>query len=856
MLSGVRSNVKNPEFCRPLTTDQNPHGFTHPPHRPSTTLQRPSTNAADQVPPRIPSVHHVARPREEDEDEDTTLEAGVTYLGASGKARPPAKNTAGLSTVADSLNRSPEGSDEFVSLARWERSPIGNPQSPTLESFYNLCEWTRSFAQLYNGQIQDIPPPVIHPDSIIDMLSREREHLVLSWKLLHSPRPRARSYSLWQHIMLWALQHDVDKALIFLDATISEPEGSIPARRYAVEDTFKYIISFYSQRKSADPNTWTKLRSLFCSFIAQSQRPLGHISPMSQKIIYYLLQHSDDTQTQGLYETLSNLKIDLLPNTLAHFMDAFARIGRPDLAMDALRKTVASPHPFILPVVQSSCITLLRTRFDAVEWYRIQSHLATEIIELGIRPEIEMLNAMILNAVEASDYHTAQAIFETARTHGLRRDTITYSTLLKIAFLNLDEGLVERIMYTAEEDWALPRNNRLVSCLVATLMRIGRSKFASTVPSGSGYKAMLRVYERYCDIGPLQELGIYIQSNHVVETAGEISAPSSQLVSIMIMGYIFLSSRLQDVVNLYHRYERHIAKNHHIIAPTAATDHVANAFLLFLGRHKSTYTMSLAILRNMLESPVSVVAKPTVQSWSIIIDSFYRNRQPTAARQIIAMMRENGVEPNKTTWDHIISGHAGMQDALAAAKALREMEKAHFEVDSYTLKAATLVKDRTQLLDALRRTAVLDDDVDITEQESAPLTAYESSTIDAIEHRDGLVMWQTPLRPPVQQAVSPAEVIHERGQDAKGERSTKGGSQNCVDKPGHAVYDDRDFLGPHDKPFSNPGSLEPVYPVRPKVDDKSIDGSGARETPADPTILLAPALWRSKAGLQTPFLSS
>ncbi|KAI4201831.1 MAG: hypothetical protein LQ350_003031 [Teloschistes chrysophthalmus] len=646
--------------------------------------------------------------------------------------------------------------------------------------------------------------------------------------------------------MLWALQHDLDKALIFLDATISEREGSIPARRYAVEDTFKYIISFYSQRKSADPNTWTKLRSLFSSFIAQSQRP-----PMSQKIIYHLLQHSDSAQTQGLYETLSNLKIDLLPNTLAHFMDAFARIGRPDLAMDVLRKTVASPHPFILPVVQSSCITLLRTRFDAVEWYRIQCQLATEIIELGIRPEIEMLNAMILNAVEASDYHTAQAIFETARTHGLRRDTITYSTLLKIAFLNLDEGLVERIMYTAEEAGALPRNNRLVSCLVATLMRIGRSKDASVVPSGSGYKAMLRVYERYCDIGPLQELGIYINSNHGVETAAEISPPSSQLVSIMIMGYIFLSSRLQDVVNLYHRYERHIAKEHHIIASTAATDHVANAFLLFLGRHKSTYTMSLAILRNMLESPASV--GPTVQSWSIIIDSFYRNRQPTAARRIVDMMRENGVEPNKVTWDHIISGHAGMQDALAAAEALREMEKAHFEVDSYTLKAATLLKDRTQLLEALRRTPAPDDDVEIAEQEPVPLTAYESSTGDGIEHRDGLVMWKPPLRSPVQKAISPAEVTHEGGQDAKGEKPTKGGSQNRDDKLGHVAYDDRDFLGPHDKPFNNPGSLEPVYPVRPKVDNNSIDGSGARKPPADPTILLAPAFQRSKSELQGPF---
>ncbi|KAL8665463.1 MAG: hypothetical protein Q9202_002168 [Teloschistes flavicans] len=811
-----QSLYTSPEFRRLLTTDQNSHGFIDARTRPSTALRQPSKDAEYKGAQPLPSVHDVARYHEEEGPSDcTALEAGDTEIGVPWEADPRATNIVGPSTVIDALNMSREESDAFVSLARWERSPVRYP----LDSFYKLWDWTRGFAQLYNGRIEGISQQVLHPESIANMLSGDREHLILSWKHLQSLFVRPQILFLWQDTMLWALEHDIDKALIFLDATITEPEQSITASRYAVEDAFKYIVSFYARQGSADSNTWTKLHSLFnsfatqctmlhslCedftredtrhpllkSFIAQSTHPIGLISPMSQKIIHLLLQHSDDAQTQDLYKTLSDSKTQLLPYTLTHFMDAFSRMGRADLAMDALEKIVASPYRYIRTLLEASCITLLRTRFDAVEWYRVQSRLATDIIELGIRPGMPMLNAMILNAFEASDYHTAQAIFEAAKIHGLRRNTITHSTLLKFAFRNLDESLVERIMYTAEEDGALPRNNRLVSCLVATLLQIGRSKSSRIGSSERAYKAMLRVYERYCEPGPLQELGIYIKSNDVVETTGEISPPSSQLVSTMIMGYIFLFGQLQDVVDLYHRWERHVANNHDIIAPTAATEYVANSFLICLGRHRSTFAMSLAILRNMLEPSISAVAKPNVYSWSIIADSFFRNRQPAAARRIIDMMRENGISPNQVTWHHIIAGHAGMQDASAAVEALREMEMAHFEVDSYTLKALMLVKDREQLLEALRRTSATVDDMENGEQDDAILTTYELSPGDDIGNRDG----------PVTSPIPP--------------QMTKDGDKNFLNELGYAAYadDDRDFFGPHEKHFDNPESLKAVYPVR------------------------------------------
>ncbi|KAL8701740.1 MAG: hypothetical protein Q9201_004743 [Fulgogasparrea decipioides] len=658
-------------------------------------------------------------------------------IGAEASVRQPVWTTSRRQAILGRLNRCESDGARLVSLASWKRSDKNGKEQKALEEISSLLwRWTRCFAQIYNGRTEDIPPPIIPASSISSMLSEDREGLLQSWEQLFVQlRPRLRPL-LWQDVMLWALENDIDKAFTFLDATISEP--LIMAPRYAVEDALLYVISAYSQSQTAEQSIWNKLHRLVRSYVAESMLSDGRISSMPQKVVYLLLQHSDDVRVQALYETLFTFRSHLLPYTLTHFMDRFTQMGRPDLAMDALRSIKASPHDVHYQVVRFSCTILLRKRFDAAEWYRIQSQLATEILELGIRPNMAMLNALILNAVEAHDYQTAQAIFETARLHGIRRDTITYSILLKGAYQNLDESLVETIMQTAEADGALPRNNQLVSCLVATILKISQNKDPGVVSRASRYRAMCRVYARYCDTQPLRELGIYVDSDESIDTVGSISQPSPQLLSIMILGYISLFGRHEDIQDLYHRYQDHIAQDHHLIASTAATDHLANAFLLRLGRNKSTFMMSSLVLRNMLEPPASSavkIARPTVQTWSIVAHSYFSNGQRAAGERIIQMMQEKGLRLNKVTWNTIIAGYARMQDAFAAVDAMRDMENARFPVDSYTLKALSQIKDRGRLLDALRKSATTDDENQADEQvvEDYTPVIYDVSPKDAFE---------------------------------------------------------------------------------------------------------------------------
>ncbi|KAL8674474.1 MAG: hypothetical protein Q9168_001139 [Polycauliona sp. 1 TL-2023] len=556
--------------------------------------------------------------------------------------------------------------------------------------------------------------------------------------------------------MLWALQYRIDEALILLDITLSNV--AIPARRHAVEDSLKHIISVSLRGRNPDPKAKNDLHRLLCIFAKASTLPDCGIYSVSQKIVHLVLRHSDNHQVRVLYEVLLNARLNVHSHSLTHFMDSFTRMGRPDMAMQVLRKIAASGADMSFETVQFSCMTLLRTRFDEIEWYKVQSQQVTEMLELGIRPSIPMMNAMILNAVEAGDYQTAQAMFETAKIHGIRRDTTTYSILLKGAVQNLDDSLVEKIMHVAEEDGALPRNNELVFSLILTLLQIARFNDTTILTSAHRYRAILRIYTKYCNTLPLQELGICVDTDEKPNRAETVFEPSPKLLSIMIVSYIRLIRRSDLVQALYYRHQKLVEKGHKLIAPTAETEHLANAFLFSLGRHAATFKICPVILRNMMEpSAITTVtiAQPTVRTWSIAARCYFFHGQRAAGEKVVEMMRARGISPDLVTWNTIISGYASLQDASGVVNSMKGMETAGFEPNSFTLKGLARIKDRNQLLDALRRVAANDDNG----QSQVPTSHHAMPNAHSASHHEGTQSIQTRATTANKQATNNQELI-------------------------------------------------------------------------------------------------
>ncbi|KAI4289634.1 MAG: hypothetical protein L6R35_001094 [Caloplaca aegaea] len=616
---------------------------------------------------------------------------------------------------------------EFLYSKRYR---ISGDKDRFAEASFLIRDWSRSLLRIRSGKAASVKPA---PDSLESGFSGKSEQELLStWTKMFSILDGARLQTFWQRIMLWTLQHDHRKALAFLEATAPDLHQKVGTPRYAIEDALEFLASEYLGGHVASMEMKSRLHGLFCRFAEANYLGNNYISSPLQKIIHSLLRHSDRRQAELLYDAVVAFGLKLSLYTLTQFMHKFTGIGRPDLAMDALRRIADSPVDVSSDAIQYSCIKLLRFPFPSAERYRLQSQLVTEMLETGIRPGIPMLNAMIFNAVDAGDFQTAYAIFETARIHGIRRDTITYSTLLKVALHSLDESLVKKIILMAEEDGALPRNNQLLFCLVTTIMQIAQSSGTEDPSRLSGYQLMLQIYARYCDISPLQELGIWV--NPLGNSGGPtpVSQPSPQLISVMILGYLRLCGQPLPMEQLYHRYQGFVAQNHPLIAPIAETEHLANAFLFTLGQNRATFTMCSIILRDMLVPPASTivkVAKPTIRTWTILLRAYFFNGQRAAGEKIIEMMRAKGVKPNIVTMNTIIAGYAAMHDPTAAVNAMQELELAGFEPDSFTYKGLTRVAKRDELLNALRNVAGKTDQAQEDAQDTEDPTPLENGHV-------------------------------------------------------------------------------------------------------------------------------
>ncbi|KAL8816276.1 MAG: hypothetical protein Q9223_004681 [Gallowayella weberi] len=624
-------------------------------------------------------------------------------------------------------------------MALWNQSPDMETNGLGKISL----QWTQKFAHIDYWRNEKILPSAM-PDSIIDsILSKKTNDVVRSWKRIVTGLPLEKRHLLWQEVMLWALQHRIDKALTFLEATVSEP--SIDPPRHAVDDALKFVVSAYLEHEVADSELKTRLHCLFYGFAKASMLQAGYTYWISSKTIYLLLRHSEDVQVQTLYEVISHCRLHLHPYSLTHFMDRFSRMGRPDLAVDVLWRIAECGANMSHETVQYSCVTLLRSRFDEDERYKIQSSIVTAMLKLGIRPGIPMLNTMMLNAIEARDYQTAQAIFETARIHGKRPSTITYAIMLRVALQNLDEKHVGQIMHTAEEDGALPRNNELVFSLILTMLQIAEGRYDARVANPADrhrrYRAILGIYARYCNSLPLQELGIYssVHEHHV--TASAVSEPTPKILSIMLVSYIRFLGEPDHVYDLYCRYQSHVECNNPLIAATAEIDRVANAFLMGLGRSPSAIKWFSVVLRNMLEPSATTavtVARPNVQTWSIVARFYFLHGQRAAAEKVIDTMRKMRVEPSPVTWNIIIHGYAYLQDAASVVAALEGMESAGCKADSSTFRGLTKFNDRNRLLDALRAAAA-QDQATLTrgqaEQDSVQLITGSETEDDGLQYQ-------------------------------------------------------------------------------------------------------------------------
>ena len=505
---------------------------------------------------------------------------------------------------------------------------------------------------------------------------------------------------LWRNMMLWCLKYQKKQALLLLVATFRGRKYRPP--RYVVADCLESLARYFLFQVSQPNPTavdviWFLTRKLIEGASDQEQS-----FPIPQHLVYLILKHSDDSRVVWFYGLLGLNKIVLHSNTMLHFLDRFLDMGMINLSMKLLDTITKTNFNLSLDRIQMACVKLLRARFDTQEEYTLRSNVLTQILEMGIKPKIPMLNAILLNAGEGRDFANAWKMFGLAKENALIPDSITYGVLLKGAILSGESFNIEMVMREIQTNREVLQDLRLVSDVLMAMFLISPK---------DAFFPMLDFYKQHCDLRPLQELsmcGDDAQAQPGADCSGVW--PTSYILTHMILAYIRSHQGTLGLVHKYNLYYQHVKENHPLIAPLAQNDIVANSFVMAFGMESGTLQHCTTVVKDMVEFSSSQsttvdsvpYATPTVQTWSILVAAYFRNRQKRAAEKVLDLMRERGIKGDKVTWNTLVSGYAGLQDVSAAVDTVKAMKANGFEVDDFTIKGLGRLLARDRLSEALK----------------------------------------------------------------------------------------------------------------------------------------------------------
>lgn len=520
--------------------------------------------------------------------------------------------------------------------------------------------------------------------------------------------PKHDKINRWQEAMLWSMQNSPMRALAMLLATFKGRAFRPP--RHMVQDCLQLLARHYLFNVSeADPTAKHAIWRLTFKCLDGASLEETRSYAVSQEVVQLLLKHCNDVQAFSLYQRLVSNRAGLHVNTMLHFLARLVDMGKLHSSMELLSKITSSPtgirSSFAVGVdlsraqIQAACVKMLRSQWGLEEPYPIQSKILTQMLEMGIRPNTGMYNAILLNMIEGRDFETAWQTYDIAKQSShFATDAITYGVLAKGAKLSGKPSILERVLRdTTENRSMLLRNPRLMSSILDAICHFSPDE---------EFPAMLDYYKQHLDLRPLQELGLCgleTRAPHHVDVNDKW--PTKHTLGQMILAYNKFHALSDDLIHRYNLYHDFVQRQHPLIAPLAQDDYVANSFLIAFGKRPETLQYCTIVVKHMLSPPPLADspphATPTVRTWSILLAAYMRHRQSHAAEKVLTMMRARGLQPDVVTWNTVISGYAAMQDVGGAVGAMRRMEAEGLQSNSKTLKELGRLRDRATLLGLL-----------------------------------------------------------------------------------------------------------------------------------------------------------
>lgn len=512
----------------------------------------------------------------------------------------------------------------------------------------------------------------------------------------------------WQRLALWLLQRSPLAIPEFL--YITALSNHRPDCRMVV-DCFQFLTTHYAEEWTY----WSK-GSLTHTSVIQTclDRKNWPIAKVPQNSIRLYMACTDYS---GLCKVLQWMKEGhkLSGWNILNLVRGFVKHQDAERALEAFQYiTTLNDERFNMDSsgVMRHCCKILTLDSVADGPNGRNFRILPKLLEMGIRPDRDMMNLVLLNAFRTGDPQLGLDVLDFMQNRSYDFDAYTYSILLTDAVARSDRERVSTLIKEIEGLPEIRRNSHVASKLMhAYYVFVARNMDADIEPSRIFY-AMLDLYVELYDITPLKEL-LLVPSEYTPTVKGLNEQPTLIALFLVIATYFRCQRRYQHVERIYSRFRELVLQGHKHFAPLAATDHTYNVFLTTLRDNPHGMRLCVRIVQDMLQSPPAIAVnnksgkriinhvKPAAQTWTILLSAFLYNKQPYAAEKVKEMMAKHNIEYNQVVWNTVINGYANAQNIPDLAMAIRTMEEQGFAVDEYTMRSLRYLHNPERLWEVM-----------------------------------------------------------------------------------------------------------------------------------------------------------
>ena len=551
-----------------------------------------------------------------------------------------------------------------------------------------------------------------------------------------------RAYSEWSmtereerliHVMLKVMDEAPGTILWMLQATDNQPA----LNRYLVANSLQLFVE---QHLEKEPKFAKNVTHPVIDEILDTIDMLDESAKtLSQKTLYLLISRSNAQQLLRLHNIVDRLGIFCHGHTYLFLAYASSLHGRPEAAVKAVLNACETGVGKAADSLQSVCCAILAHAKIRDDKYEDMVGWMSEILSSGIPMGPYLFDTIIDTIAIKGDLRHAMFLvkeFEKARKHRMLYSA--YASLLSGCETCPDGQVVDEVLeMVVESELAMSYPK------VATQLLYVNYLYHFQHKDDRFFDAMLRVFGRFYSLDPLLDLGLVTRGEAELSQPAEYMKmlPSGFVMSIMIMAWLQIQryGAMKRIEAIYNKFRELVENGHHTIGRLTERDYIYRAFISAFGRQRNGLGKCADIVRDM-DRPLPSTAywraagrplvqiKPTVGTWNVLAEAFFRNGEENAALLILDEMRKRDLRPTIDTYNKFLKGYAHLQDFGGIKFILAQMRNDSIELNNDSLERLAKVRDQRRLAQVLNKVDYASSDqVEMTDTDDQSFQYFDNN---------------------------------------------------------------------------------------------------------------------------------